>query len=125
MRARKIGDAEQVRNRVRPITNQRADKRFPGLGEITGIYWRQRKALRVELEIPDQMLRVDRKRAQSDATIDGIKFIEIVAGPSHRALALHHANDFKHLRLAEPASRGYKACRARERIPSALTYRSA
>ena len=31
--------------------------------------------------------------------VDGMKFIEVVAGPSHRVLAPHHANNLQHLRL--------------------------
>jgi hypothetical protein len=99
MRMGEIRDAEKVRNRVRPLFDKGGNKFLSSLGEITGIYWRQWKALGIELQIPDHMLRIDRQRAQRNAAGDRVKFIEVVAGPSHRALATHHPHNFKHLRL--------------------------
>ena len=67
MRAGEIRDAEQMRNGLRPIANQRGNKFLSRLGEIAGVFRRLGKALGIKLQIPDHVLRIDRQRAQRNA----------------------------------------------------------
>ena len=100
MCAGKVGDAEQVWNGLCPVTNQRSNECLACLGEIPGVIRRLGKALRIELDVPDDVLSVHRQCAHGDATTYGMKFIEVVAGPANCVLALNQSHDFKYLRLA-------------------------
>src|SRR5260221_2577370 len=66
MCAREFGDAEQMRDRVAPITDEGCDKRLPRGGDIR----RRRKTLGVKLNIPDDVLGINGQCFQSNATTD-------------------------------------------------------
>src|SRR3954464_6448146 len=87
MRAGKICNAEQMRNWISPVSHQRGNERFAGLGKIASIFRGLRKTLRIKLQVPDHVLRVDHHHAQCNAAADRMKLVEIVAGPANRALA--------------------------------------
>ena len=103
---------------LRPIADQRGNEFLSRLGEICGVFRRLGKALGIKLQIPDHVLGVDGQRAQRNAASHRVKFIEVVAGPSHGVLALHHANNLQHLRLVATANRGTEpAARASGCLP--------
>src|SRR6476660_6658919 len=72
MRAGEISNAEQMRNRVRPLSHQRGSKFFARRSEICGIFSGLGKTLRIELQVPDHALRVDRERAQRNTAADSM-----------------------------------------------------
>src|SRR5579859_6503315 len=95
--AGKISNAQQVRDGICPAANQRRDKFLAGLSCASVAFRRRRKTFGIKLHIPDYVLGIDGEGPESDSAVGSIKFVEGLAGPSHRLLATDEPNNFQHL----------------------------
>src|ERR1700704_571907 len=97
MCARKVSDAEEVRYRIRPMTNQAFYECLAGQAKILiAVCWR-RKTAGIKLNVPDNVLTIHGQNAHRDAAAGGMKFIEVIAGPLNCAGAMHQPDNFLYL----------------------------
>src|SRR5437899_636714 len=91
--ARKIRQAEEMRNRLCPVSYQFLHKSTTGISAVAVGIGRGRKTLSVNLHIPYDVHSIHGQDAAGNAAAFGMKFIEIVAGPSDSVFTVRHAND--------------------------------
>jgi hypothetical protein len=95
----KIRDAKEMRDWIRPITNQALEECIAGLRGIFAAFRWRRETLRIKLDVPDDLLGINGQRSQCNAATRGKKLIEIVSGPLRCTHTVHQPNNFLHLRM--------------------------
>src|SRR5258708_39404154 len=81
MHARKIRSAKEMRNGECPSAHEPLHKVAARLGSAAipvGHFRRHRKAQRIKLQIPDNMLGIHRQHTECNATIIGMELVEVV-----------------------------------------------
>src|SRR5215813_8945668 len=97
----KIRVRDQGRNRVGPCAYEPFDKRAARAGQGLRVSMHhascQRKALRVELQIPYHVLVIHGQDAKSNSAFSYVKLVQIMGGPAHGFLAADQTHKLRHL----------------------------
>src|SRR5215469_2673259 len=101
MHPRKIGVRDQGRNRVGPSADEPFDKPAARAGQDLRVSMHhlsgQRKPLRVELQVPHDVLVIYGQDAESDSAFSRMKLVQVVAGPLGGSFTADQPYKLRHL----------------------------